>query len=78
MYAASRKWVSSSGSALLNMAAHGSTFVGSPFAPMENPAGAFIHEFTEMMEVAPMMATNGIGKPNQKCVHGFMRRQPYM
>ena len=76
MYAASRKCVSSSGNASLNMAESGSTFVGRPSDPIWNPAGEFIQALAEMIDSAPMMATNGIGNPSQKCVHGLSRRHP--
>ena len=59
-----------------SIAAIGSMFVGWPLSSSVNPAGVFIHAFAEMMEKAPTSATNGMGTPSQKWVHGRSRRQP--
>ena len=59
----------------LNIAAHGLMSVTTP-SRMVNPAGSFIHAFTDTTQNEPTMPDIAIGMSMARCRRGGMRSQP--
>ena len=77
-YAATTMWAAISGIALLKITPIGSTSTTLPEESRVTPWGEFIQAFAATTEMLPRTPATTIGTPVQKCVQGFIRRQPKM